>query len=309
MNKRLLGVIAILTFALNLSAQTVEEIMELHKEVMGLEKWANVQTITLEGKTTFGNFELPYKSYIKGPLMRNEMTVGPMSITQVYDGQTAWMNNPQGGELQELPPAAITALQSRIDFGLDLLKVPDMEYLSLKGTKKMDGLEVFHLQYDSPVVPLTDFYVDTESFVLIRKDVTREWEGEKTVTTTNYSDYKIINGLLIAHSRETVMEGGSARSRQGGGAPGMGGGSFGGGGGSFSGGGGTFVVGGGGGAPGGGSMRMQGGGGGGMGSMMVGMMNRPGKDYITKLVFNEGLDNKIFTKESIGSIGGGGGRR
>jgi hypothetical protein len=292
MIKKLIFASVILLTSYGLSAQSVEEILEIHREVMGFENWASVSTIVLEGKTGLGGFELPYTTYINGPLMRNEMSMRQMSMVQIFDGETAYMNDPTGGgEITELPPAVVTAMQNRIDFGLDLLKVPGTDYLTLAGIEKMDGLDVFKLVFDSPVNPLTEFYVDTESYVLVRKRVIREWDGEKTINSTTYSDFKMINGMLIAHSRETAIEGDAVERRRG--AAGQGGGNWSGGGG-FGGGGG-----------GGGAVMMRagpggGGGGGGMAGMAAGMLSRPGKDLITKITFNEKMDGSIFTKASIG---------
>lgn len=276
--------LTVLLSGLTLSAQNVEEIIEIHREVMGFENWAGVSTITLEGKSSFGNFEVPYTSYIYGPKMRNEITTGFFSMIQVYDGEAGYMkvNSPRGGgeEVIDLPPAANQALQNRIDFGLDLLKITDLEFLKLEGTEEMEGLTVFKLVFDSPVNPLTEFYVDSESYVLIQKKVIREWQGETTINITNYSDFKMVNGMLIAHARDTKIEGSAVENRRAG-QPGQGG--FGGG------------------PGGGGGMRGGGGpGGGGMAGMAAGMLSRPGKDLITKLVFNEQVDASIFTKESIG---------
>jgi uncharacterized membrane protein YgcG len=274
----------ILLFSISLRAQSVEEIIDIHREVMGFENWAGVSTITLEGKSSFGNFEVPYTSYIYGAKMRNEITTGFFSMIQVYDGEAGYMkvNSPRGGgeEVIDLPPAANQALQNRIDFGLDLLKVTDLEFLKLEGTVEMEGLKVFKLVFDSPVNPLTEFYVDSDSYVLIQKKVIREWEGETTINVTNYSDFKMVNGMLIAHARDTAIEGTAIENRRGGGQGGFGGGPSGGMGGGMRSGGGP--------------------GGGGMSGMAVGMLSRPGKDLITKLVFNEQVDASIFTKESIG---------
>jgi len=277
----------ILAGGFSVSAQSVEDILKNHREVMGFENWAMVQTIKLEGKTMAGNFEIPYKTTIYGNNLRNEITVGPTSMVQITDGKSGWMNDPRGSEIVELPPAAIQALQGRVDFGLDLLKITDLESLTLEGTQKMDGLTVFQLRYDTPNYPLTDFYVESESFVLIRKDITREWEGEKTITRTDYSDYKMVNGMLIAHSRNATVEGGNANRR--GGAGGQGGGQWsgGGGGGQWSGGGGPGGRGG------------AGGGGAGMAGMITSMAARGGKDVITKLVFNEQLDASLFDKDKL----------
>jgi uncharacterized membrane protein YgcG len=283
MRKYVVLTLAILLISTTLKAQNVEEIIQIHREVMGFENWGAVTTITLEGKSSFGSFEVPYTSYIYGPKMRNEITTGFFSMIQVYDGEAGYMkvNSPRGGgeEIIDLPPAANQAMQNRIDFGLDLLKITDLEFLKLEGTEEMEGLTVFKLVFDSPVNPLTEFYVDSESYVLIQKKVIREWEGETTINITNYSDFKMVNGMLIAHARDTKIEGSAVENRRGG-----------------QGGQGGF-----GGGPGGGGMRGGGGpGGGGMAGMAAGMLSRPGKDLITKLVFNEQVDATMFTKESIG---------
>lgn len=271
--------LAILLISTTLKAQNVEEIIQIHREVMGFENWAAVTTITLEGKSSFGSFEVPYTSYIYGPKMRNEITTGFFSMIQVYDGEAGYMkvNSPRGGgeEIIDLPPAANQAMQNRIDFGLDLLKITDLEFLKLEGTEEMEGLTVFKLVFDSPLNPLTEFYVDSESYVLIQKKVIREWEGETTINISNYSDFKMVNGMLIAHARDTKIEGSAVENRRGG-------------------------QGGFGGGPGGGMRGGGGPGGGGMAGMAAGMLSRPGKDLITKLVFNEQVDVTMFTKESIG---------
>jgi hypothetical protein len=271
-------------------AQSLDEILKNHFEVVGKQKWDAVKSIVVEGKSTLGTTESPYMLVAEGDKMRIERSAMGFNLVQLHDGKRAYTTNPMDGSFLELDNSMANMLLQRPDFGTELLDVKDVSKLSLVGTVDLDGAPAYQIKHSEKGKSDRNYFIDAETFIVVKKTEKREFQGRSTELETLYSDFKDVNGIILAHTKETKGQGGP----RGGGAEGQEGGQWQRGGGQWQGG-----------AGGGGqgrTMMVQGQGGGGMAGMarMMGMMGGGnGTDVIEKVVFNMIVDPKVFSKESL----------
>lgn len=114
-----------------------------------------------------------------------------------FDGKTGGSFNPQTGK-KALEADEITAKNKSI--GL----LPELNYATsgmtyeLIGIENIDGKEVYVLKLNDGKTESYDYF-DTKSFLKIRSTKIEKNEGESIEVTTNYSDYKAVNGVLFPH--------------------------------------------------------------------------------------------------------------
>ncbi len=148
--------------------------------------------------------------YHKEPdMMRTDVEVMGMIITQAYDGETAWMVNPQTGETEEMPEQLATEMK-RESLGNDSLLNPEKYgiYYTYEGTETIDGVEHHVLkQHFSDGFEAT-LYINGETYLISKsKAMTLDATGVEVMVETYQSDYKEIDGTMVAHSIIAYREG------------------------------------------------------------------------------------------------------
>jgi outer membrane lipoprotein-sorting protein len=193
--------------------QTGDEIVEKMIEALGGRKVlegfkdmtlnASVELISMGLNATITN-------YLKEPnLSRTDISVMGMVITQAFDGNTAWMINPQTGAVEDMPEEAQvyarrdnlgnTALLNPKKFGITFSykgkeKIEDKEYLVLQQAFN-DGF--ISTMYLDPVTYLS-FKVMSKSLNNMMMEVDQE---------SFPSEYKKVQGIMVPHSVTVFQDG------------------------------------------------------------------------------------------------------
>ena len=215
-----LGMTAVGGFA---SAQTVDEIIEKHiAAVGGPDKIQAIQTLKLTGTVTRGaGFETRFTLYWKRPnLARSETEIRGETMIQAYDGKTAWGIVPFRGNAgpRELPQRLALALLQRADFTSPLVNHQEKGFsVALLGKEEFEGTEVYKLQLRREDAERTIYvYLDAEHYMELKRVVQGKTpEGNEFEFTTLFSDYKPVQGVMMAHVRETHGTGFGRRGRGG----------------------------------------------------------------------------------------------
>jgi hypothetical protein len=117
------------------------------------------------------------------------------------------MVNPRSDGVQEITGERLQQLKSRMEYGPEILRYnpqkDDLEYL---GSEDFEGTDVFvfKLTHDGQV---SRYYIDTESFVLLKSTRKRNFRGEDLEIASHYSNYKLVDGIAIPHSMVTATAG------------------------------------------------------------------------------------------------------
>ncbi len=149
-------------------------------------------------------------TYLKEPnKLRQDATVQDTLIIQSFDGEIAWMTNPMTGLKEEMPPVMAKDF-GRSALGNDTLLDPKKFGITytLTGKELLEGKEYFVLSQGFPDGFKTSLLIDPETYLLYKEKTISENElGEEVEVETIFSDYKIIEGILIAHKLVIYQDG------------------------------------------------------------------------------------------------------
>jgi zinc protease len=127
-----------------------------------------------------------------------EIKMGPNTLMrQVTNGKVAFSDGMEGAKKLEGKELADIKREALMFAELEYKK--DIYTLLIKGIEQIDGANAY-------AVEITDIsgwrgtnYYDMASGLKLRETRTQEREGEKSTTTTDFKDYKPVNGVQIAH--------------------------------------------------------------------------------------------------------------
>lgn len=115
-----------------------------------------------------------------------------------FDGKSGYTFSMQGGR-EDLKPEEIAAKQKASGFIPELnYKTNGMKY-ELKGIENIDGQDCYVLYTNDGMAESYDYYA-TQTFMKMRSTNIRKMDEETVETTTNFSDYKEVDGFKFAHA-------------------------------------------------------------------------------------------------------------
>jgi len=221
--KRISTIILLIAFiaAGNGFAQSLEEILKSHAEIMGFNKLAGAKTIIITGKSQRGENDSPFTIYIKGEKSRYESDFMGNKMVRAYDGKTGWMRNPRDGSIMELEGRQLEQMNQATQLGGILYQWKEKNFkIELEGKEKFEGTDVFKLKVTREDDVVTYAYLDCESYVLLKQTSVRVFQGNEFESTTVFSNYQMVDDVAVAFNSETASAGGGGQGR---GGRGMGG--------------------------------------------------------------------------------------
>jgi predicted Zn-dependent peptidase len=115
-----------------------------------------------------------------------------------YDGKSGYTFSMQGGR-EDLKAEEIAAKQKASGFIPELnYQINGMKY-ELKGIENIDGEDCYVLYTNDGLAENFDYF-STQTFFKMRSTNIRKVGEETLETTTNYGDYKAVDGFKFAHS-------------------------------------------------------------------------------------------------------------
>lgn len=197
---------------LTASAQTLDEILQKYYDARGgYEKIKAIQTTKITGKQMVQGMEIPFVIYQKRPnLFRADATVQAQTIIQAYDGTQAWMVNPLTGSTDPvvLPEEQAKQFKEQSDFDGPLFDFKEKENtVELLGQEDMEGTAVFKIKITLKDGDVRYFFLDAEVFLEL-KVTSKMKQGETEFEIETFlSDYKEVNGQMVAHAVESKRGG------------------------------------------------------------------------------------------------------
>jgi len=193
-------------------SQSVEDILEKMIDAQGgraaLEK---IQDTVLTGYMEMIQMGLggSLTTYQKEPnMLRMDATVQGTVVTQSFDGETAWMTNPITGSTEEMPQVmSEDFVRSALGNGAFLDPEKFGITYTLTGKELLEGTEYFVLTQNFSDGFKANFLIDPETFLLYKTKTTSKNEvGKDVEVETVFSDYKNIEGILVAHTLITYQD-------------------------------------------------------------------------------------------------------
>jgi outer membrane lipoprotein-sorting protein len=197
------------------SSQTTKEAKQI------LAKWIEAQggaktLAAIKDTTIMGNMEMVSMGmsgnltmYQKEPnMMRIDIEIMGMVISQGYDGEVAWMTNPQSGVTEALPEN-FTQEMKRQALGNDALLNPEkygITYAFL-GKEKIEDKEYLVLEQTTSDGHKTSFYIDPATYLTYKtKGMSLSQAGIEVMGESIFGNYQKVDGVVIAYSMTTYQD-------------------------------------------------------------------------------------------------------
>lgn len=196
--------------AFSARAITADEIIARHIEARGgmtnlqaLESLKRTGRLVLPG----ANFEIAATELRMRPgEIRQEFTLQGMTAVAAYDGHEAWQIQPFEGrkdpERMPADQAKPLALAADLDFPLVDYKAKGarVEYL---GLEEVDGTPAHKLRVALASGDEVTYFVDPDTWMIIRDVQKREVRGAEDITETDYGDYEKVQGVWVPMTEAT----------------------------------------------------------------------------------------------------------
>lgn len=179
----------------------------------GREAWDKVKTAKMSGVMSMPSqgMEFPLQLEMKRPSMvRFQATIQGMDMVQAYDGTTGWAVMPMMGkpEPEEMADDQLKQILDQADFDGALVDYDKKGHsVELIGKEDVDGTEAYHLKITKKNGDIINSFIDTENFIEFRQQSKQDMQGVEVDATTDLSDYKEVDGILLPHSMSISMGG------------------------------------------------------------------------------------------------------
>jgi hypothetical protein len=212
MKKITLSIVAVLFCSTAfVSAQNLNKILDNYFEVLGQETILDAKTSETTGKMLQMGMEIPFKQYSAAPnKFRIEATFQDMTLISTFNGKEGWSINPFLGSTE---PVAMTddvfkSTEIQADYEGQLWNWKDKGYtVSLEKNEEVEGVDCFVIKAVSKDEDVFTFFIDTESYVLIRLNSKMKIQEQIVEYDTFMSNYQEGDGFIYAGKMETKIGG------------------------------------------------------------------------------------------------------
>jgi outer membrane lipoprotein-sorting protein len=211
--KALLLALAGVLLAVPAQAQSLDEVLDsFYEAIGGVDAWTAVNSVKMTGTRVLGpGVEAPFTMVAKRPdMFRVEFTFQGMTAVMAFDGETAWMIMPFMGSTdpEEMPDFIADTFKEQADIDGPLVNwEEDGHTVELMGQEDMEGTATFKLKLTRDNGNIEYWFLDSEYFIPIKVEGSREVQGQMVDYSTTLSDYKEVGGLIMAHAIETSTTG------------------------------------------------------------------------------------------------------
>jgi len=187
-------------------AQTVDEVIASHLKARGgVEKIKAIKSTKMTGKMTVQGMEASITIQGKRPnLHRTDVSVAGTNIVQAFDGTTAWWVNSFAGvrDPDKMPPEQAAAIRQQADLDGPLVDYKEKGHkVELVGKEEPEGTPVYKLKVTLKSGDAQHIYLDGKTYLERRRTARRkEAGGNEIEVETLFSDYKPVNGIMLAHA-------------------------------------------------------------------------------------------------------------
>ena len=215
---------ALLPLTASAQEMTVDQLLANYYDAIGgLEAWKAVESMKISGSMSMGRggMQASFTRWVKRPdKIRVEFEIQGNTIVRAFDGQTAWMIMPMrgSGEPEVMDERQVRGLLQDADIDGVLVGWEEAgHHVELEGLAETEGTQAYKLKVTLASGDVVFYFLDRDYYVPIRIEGSREIQGNTMEFATTLSDYKEVDGLLIAHSVQSSGTGGRGPGRGGGG--------------------------------------------------------------------------------------------
>jgi hypothetical protein len=194
------------------SAQTVDSIIEKNlKSRGGYGKLKSIQTLKSTGFFHQMGMQIPYTMLQKRPnRLRIDATMQDQTMVQAFDGETAWQIFPFMGDPapEKMPEGDARNIMNQADFDGHLLDYRVKGYsIEWVGEEEVRGLRTHKLKVTLKNGDILHYFLDVDACLERKVSAFAAQAGQEMEIETYMSDYKEVNGIMIAHTIESRASG------------------------------------------------------------------------------------------------------
>lgn len=202
-------------------AITADDIIARHVEARGgLTSLEALKSLKRSGHLFIPgpNIELGLvETRVRPDRIRQEVSLQGMTAVQAWDGKEGWQIQPFGGrkDPERMSPdeAKPLVLAADIDFALVNYRAKGgkVEYL---GLEEVDGTPAHKLRVTLASGDEVTYFVDPDTWMIIRDVQKREVRGAETLTETDYGEYEKVQGVWVPMTEASGPVGSDASQKQ-----------------------------------------------------------------------------------------------
>ena len=179
------------------------------KAIGGMEKLKAAKSRRMQGKFVMGGgqMEAPTTLEIERPnKFRVEFTFQGVTGTQAYDGKIGWFVMPFTGKSdpEKMAPDDLKEVEDQSDIDGPLIDYKDKGHkVEMAGKEDSDGAPAYKLKVTKKSGDVESYFIDAEQYMLVKVKGSRSVQGTEVDFEQIFSNYKPVEGVLIAHAIET----------------------------------------------------------------------------------------------------------
>ncbi len=192
-------------FALNLKAQSVDEVIAKYIKFTGGEKhWKKINSIVSLGTYNYGGIEFPFQAWSKAPdLYKYVVSAGGKYFAQAFDGKDGWKIDQFKDETAKTiltgKQGRAMANESDIEMESRFINYKQKGYKAiLQGKESIAGEPCYQVKFFTSEADTSTWLFSVQNFALLKKQaVSNNIELDGSTLDTYYSDYRKVNGITM----------------------------------------------------------------------------------------------------------------
>lgn len=186
-------------------AQTVDEVINKHTDALGgKDNWSKIQNMVMEGSLNIQGTEISLTlTQVHNKLNRQDINAMGMHGFDMLTDKDGWSYMPFQGMQKPEPKTAdeIKESQSDLDVSGPLVDYATKGHkVELLGKEDVDGTECFKIKASLASGKVVTFFIDPATYLIIRTTEKRKMNGQETDLQTDFSDYKLVEGVKMPYS-------------------------------------------------------------------------------------------------------------
>lgn len=208
--KKIVIVCLMAVAAFQMKAQTLEEVINKNIEARGgKDALAKLKTMIIETEVDAGGQKIPMKTYLsdnKG--FRMEVTAMGMDNYMVANKKEGASFFPVYGQKgpEAMPAEMVASIQSQFDLAGEFIGWKEKGLkLELQGEEEIEGTMCFKILCVYPNKKEKRFFIDKESYQIIRENEKFEVNGKEMDGNQDYGNFKKVDGYTLPFSMTGQM--------------------------------------------------------------------------------------------------------
>lgn len=184
-------------------AQSVDDIINKYVEARGgKDKLSAMNSVYMEGsRQMMGNEVMVKVTMVQGKLYRNDFEVGGTTGYTIVTPTEGWSFIPmQSPKVEPIPADRLKTMQGQLDIAGPLVDYAAKgNKVELQGKETIDGKEAYKIKITLSSAKEVTYYIDTKTNLLIQTRQMAPARGNNAPQEiiTNYSDYKLFDGIMF----------------------------------------------------------------------------------------------------------------